>query len=110
MTSSVRPGDEVAILEHTERRLKHKETILQAGRLLLRVRLLVGILRDKTFSTSWATRSLILGALLYFLIPADAVPDVLPGVGYVDDGVVLGAVIRQLNREIDRYLKHSRHT
>jgi uncharacterized membrane protein YkvA (DUF1232 family) len=55
---------------------------------------------------SWGARSAILGALLYFLIPTDAMPDILPLVGFIDDGVVLGAVIRQLSREIERYKEH----
>lgn len=38
----------------------------------------------------WA-RSVIIGALLYFISPVDAIPDFLPG-GYVDDiGVLAGA-------------------
>ncbi len=32
-------------------------------------------------------------ALLYFISPLDAVPDVLPGIGYVDDLIILSAVI-----------------
>ncbi len=37
---------------------------------------------------AWA-RAVIIGALVYFISPADAVPDFLPG-GYVDDLAVLG--------------------
>ncbi len=32
-------------------------------------------------------------ALLYFISPLDAVPDVLPGIGYVDDLIILSAVV-----------------
>ena len=32
----------------------------------------------------WA-RAVIVGAIGYFISPADAVPDLVPGVGYVDD-------------------------
>lgn len=37
---------------------------------------------------AWA-RAIIIGALLYFITPVDAVPDVMPG-GYADDLAVLG--------------------
>ncbi|MYI06712.1 MAG: DUF1232 domain-containing protein [Gemmatimonadetes bacterium] len=39
---------------------------------------------------TWA-RCTIMGALGYFILPADTVPDILPGVGKVDDIVVLAA-------------------
>ncbi|MCO6465219.1 MAG: DUF1232 domain-containing protein [Bradyrhizobiaceae bacterium] len=106
MTSSVRPEDEVAILDRTERRLRSKRTLALAGELLWQIRLLVAMMRDKTFVMTWKAKSVILGALVYFLLPTDAVPDILPIVGFVDDSVVIGAVIKQLSQEIARYKEH----
>ncbi len=106
MNPTVRPEDEVAILERTEQHIRQQRTLLMAGDLLRNLRLLLAMVRDSTFAMTWTTRSVILGALLYFLIPTDALPDVLPFVGYVDDGVVIGAVIRQLSSEIRRYREH----
>lgn len=41
---------------------------------------------------SWA-KTTIYGALAYFVLPIDAIPDILPGVGFTDDaGVLLAAV------------------
>lgn len=37
---------------------------------------------------AWA-RGTIMGALGYLILPADAVPDILPGAGYTDDLAVL---------------------
>ena len=35
---------------------------------------------------------MIVGALVYFIVPTDAVPDLIPG-GYVDDlGALVGAI------------------
>lgn len=46
-------------------------------------------LKDKD-TPAWA-KSVIIGALIYFISPIDAIPDFLPG-GYVDDiAVLLGA-------------------
>jgi len=36
---------------------------------------------------------LIIGAIGYFISPIDAIPDVIPGVGFVDDAGVLATVI-----------------
>jgi uncharacterized membrane protein YkvA (DUF1232 family) len=41
----------------------------------------------------WA-KTVIFGALAYFIFPVDAIPDLIPGVGYVDDlGVLAAAVV-----------------
>ena len=41
---------------------------------------------------TWA-QTIIVGALVYFISPIDAVPDFIPGIGYVDDlGVLVGAL------------------
>lgn len=106
MTSSVQPEDEPVILEKTERRLRSKSNLRLAVGLLSQVRLLVTMMRDKTFKLDWTSKSMILGALLYFLLPTDSVPDIIPIVGYVDDTVVIGAVVRQLSKEIERYKEH----
>ena len=36
----------------------------------------------------------LLGALAYFVLPADLIPDVLPVIGYTDDAAVLAAAIK----------------
>jgi uncharacterized membrane protein YkvA (DUF1232 family) len=38
-------------------------------------------------------RAVLLGALAYFLLPADAVPDLLAGIGFADDASVIAAVV-----------------
>lgn len=41
---------------------------------------------------AWA-KGVIYGALGYFILPIDVVPDVLPGVGFLDDmGILLAAI------------------
>lgn len=52
----------------------------------------------------WA-KSTIAAALAYFVLPIDAIPDFIPGVGYVDDlGVMLGA-LRAVAGSIDDEVK-----
>lgn len=50
--------------------------------------------------TPLGVRLALLGALAYFILPADAVPDVVIGLGMTDDIAVLGAVIRRFAQEI----------
>ena len=44
-------------------------------------------------STSNSVRLTLLAALAYFVLPADAVPDFLPMMGFADDASVLAAAI-----------------
>lgn len=49
---------------------------------------------------STTDRFLILGALLYLISPIDAIPDVIPVVGWLDDIGVATAVLAFLNHKI----------
>src|SRR5690606_33206959 len=47
-----------------------------------------------------AAKGLMLGALAYFVLPADAIPDVLAGVGFTDDAAVIAAVVSLLGANL----------
>ena len=42
----------------------------------------------------------LIGALAYFVLPIDLIPDVLPVIGYTDDAAVLAAAIRLVVKHI----------
>ena|ERR1700733_9664409 len=44
--------------------------------------------------TPLRVKAALLGALAYFVLPTDAIPDVLPVIGYADDAAVLAAAIK----------------
>lgn len=48
---------------------------------------------------AWA-RAKIIGALSYFILPTDVVPDVLPGIGYSDDAAVLAVAVASVAAHI----------
>ncbi len=50
--------------------------------------------------TPTAAKGLMLGALAYFVMPIDAIPDVLAGIGFTDDAAVIAAVIATLGAHI----------
>ncbi len=50
--------------------------------------------------TPMAAKGIMLGALAYFVMPIDAIPDVLAGVGFTDDAAVITAVIATLGANI----------
>ncbi len=42
-------------------------------------------------------------ALIYVVTPVDAIPDNIPGIGYVDDIAVVERVLKSTNRDIEDY-------
>lgn len=49
------------------------------------------------------TIALLVGALLYFLCPIDAIIDAIPVLGYVDDAAVLAWVVGQVRAELESF-------
>lgn len=45
-------------------------------------------------------RAVLLGAVAYFVLPADAVPDILAGLGFTDDASVIAAAIAAVGRHL----------
>jgi curved DNA-binding protein CbpA len=50
-----------------------------------------------------ASVAMIGGGLLYFILPADLIPDFIPVVGYLDDLAVLTTIMNSLKGEINAY-------
>ena len=47
--------------------------------------------------------SRILNALAYFAEPDDLIPDEIPGLGFLDDAIMIELVVRELQHEIEAY-------
>ncbi|SFS66795.1 YkvA family protein [Marininema halotolerans] len=54
-------------------------------------------------ATSRTKKALAGAALLYFIIPSDVLPDIIPIAGYVDDVAAVGIVWKMLAGELDRF-------
>ena len=50
--------------------------------------------------TPAAAKGVMLGALAYFVLPVDAIPDIFAGIGFTDDAAVIGALIATLGANI----------
>ncbi|MBX3596514.1 MAG: DUF1232 domain-containing protein [Rhizobiaceae bacterium] len=51
-------------------------------------------------STPTRTKGILLGALAYFILPTDAIPDIFAGIGFTDDIAVLSAAIAAVRASI----------
>lgn len=58
-------------------------------------------MRDKY--VPWYRKSIVIGALIYFISPIDTIPDIAPLVGYLDDLGVITAVLKFLGSELIPY-------
>jgi uncharacterized membrane protein YkvA (DUF1232 family) len=50
--------------------------------------------------TPATAKAMIAAALAYFVLPVDAIPDILPVLGYTDDAAVIAAVLAIVGRNL----------
>ena len=51
----------------------------------------------------WASLVTVVGGLLYFVAPLDAIPDFIPIVGLLDDAAVIAFVLRAVQTDIQNF-------
>jgi len=64
---------------------------------------LIEMLRDSEWRLEGRDRARILDALAYFVDPDDLIPDRVPGIGYLDDAIMVELVVQELKHEINAY-------
>ena len=52
---------------------------------------------------SWHRKAIVAAALIYFISPIDAIPDIAPLIGYMDDLGVIAALLKFLGSELIPY-------
>ncbi len=70
---------------------------------LERLELLVDMLRDERWDMPAADRGRVLSGLAYFTDPNDMIPDQIPGIGYLDDAIMVELIVRELRHDIEGY-------
>jgi len=56
---------------------------------------------------AWGSKALAIGALIYLISPMDAIPDVIPIVGLIDDVAIITFAVTKLINDISKYLADS---
>jgi uncharacterized membrane protein YkvA (DUF1232 family) len=68
-----------------------------------KLRLLIRMLSDLEWRLPHQEATRVLNALAYFTEPDDLIPDHIPGLGFLDDAIMVELVVRELEHEIDAY-------
>ena len=74
-----------------------------------KLEILIRMLDDAEWRMEGAHRARVLGALAYFAEPADLIPDQIPGLGFLDDAIMVELVVQDLENEIDSYRDFCRY-
>jgi uncharacterized membrane protein YkvA (DUF1232 family) len=70
---------------------------------LQKLQLLQAMLTDAEWPLEAAERCPVLAALAYLCDPEDVIPDAIPGIGLLDDAVMIELVLRELRHPIQAY-------
>ena len=68
-----------------------------------KLRLMIDMLTDIDWRLPHNEARRVLNALAYFAEPEDLIPDSIPGLGFLDDAIMIELVVRDLKHEIEAY-------
>ena len=109
---SVRDADEKDILAATDAALAQldgQQLPDFMSQRLPQLTKLIAMVRDQEWPLSAAARSKVLAALVYFSDPEDLIPDVIPGLGLLDDAIMIELVLRDLKHDLEAYSDFSHY-
>lgn len=58
------------------------------------------------YKMSFLTTAIAIIAIVYIVFPFDIIPDFIPVVGWLDDGLVIYMLLKRLVSETQRYNRH----
>jgi len=77
------------------------------GRFISDLKLLIGVVQDyakgEYREIPWMSLAAIVAALVYVVNPFDLIPDAIPGVGLVDDALVVTACLKMVETDLHNY-------
>lgn len=103
---TVRDADDEEILEAARavfKEVKGSRAPTFVTERLHRLEAMAGMVRDEDWALPAAERDRVLSALVYFCDPEDLIPDSIPGIGYLDDAIMVELAFRELKHEIEAY-------
>ncbi|MDA3845105.1 MAG: YkvA family protein [Vallitaleaceae bacterium] len=100
-------GDKERIFQIINDVLDKTKNIPVLGAMVEDIRILSAMVRDyiskKYVKIPVASIVMAVSALIYIVSPIDLIPDIIPGIGYLDDAAVMHFVIQALHNDIQTY-------
>jgi hypothetical protein len=103
---AVRDADDAEILQAARDlfgQVKSVRTPAFVSERMARLEAMVGMVEDEEWALSTVERERVLSALVYFCDPEDLIPDHVPGLGFLDDAIMVELAFRELRHEIEAY-------
>jgi uncharacterized membrane protein YkvA (DUF1232 family) len=70
---------------------------------LNKLKLMIRMITDLEWRLPQQEAARVLNALAYFAEPEDLIPDHIPGLGFLDDAIMVELVVQELKHEIEAY-------
>lgn len=68
-----------------------------------KLRAMIEMVNDDEWRLQGKDRERVVRALSYFADPKDLIPDAIPGIGFLDDAIMIELVVQELKHEIEAY-------
>ncbi len=101
--SNAWPEDIVAAAENLLTKIESTRIPRFVRERLESLQLMIRMLKDHEWRLPDKESSRVLNALAYFSDPEDLIPDHIPGLGFLDDAIMIELVVRELRHEIEAY-------
>ena len=69
------------------------------------VRMIKAYISGEYRNIPWKSLLMIIGALIYFMMPLDMIPDFIPAAGLADDISIILLVFNSINKDIEAYIE-----
>jgi uncharacterized membrane protein YkvA (DUF1232 family) len=99
----MQPEDIVAAAESLLATVENQKVPRFVSERLAKLKAMIGMLMDHEWRLPQKDTARVLNALAYFSEPEDLIPDHIPGLGFLDDAIMIELVVRDLKHEIEAY-------
>ena len=100
----LQPEDIVAAAEALLQKVDRQKVPKFIGNRLDKLDVMIRMLVDHEWRLPQKDTARVLNALAYFTEPEDLIPDHIPGLGFLDDAIMIELVVRDLKHEIEAYV------
>ena len=101
--ASLSPEDIVAAAESLLAAVEEARAPAFIRERLTKLQMMINMLTDVEWRLPHQDANRVLNALAYFSEAEDLIPDNVPGLGFLDDAIMIELVVRELKHEIEAY-------